>query len=59
MSLDVVYLELNEGKDVTDIVSAGKAFTAATKQLERMLMEWMGKKVHRVFNQLISNHYLN
>ncbi|KPI95637.1 Sec1 family domain-containing protein 2 [Papilio xuthus] len=44
MSLDVVYLELNEGKDVTDIVSAGKAFSEATKQLEGMLVEWMGKK---------------
>ncbi|XP_045536535.1 sec1 family domain-containing protein 2 [Papilio machaon] len=44
MSLDVVYLELNEGKDVTDVVSAGKAFTEATKQLEGMLVEWMGKK---------------
>ncbi|VVC97547.1 unnamed protein product [Leptidea sinapis] len=24
-SLDVVYLELNEGKDVTDVITSGKA----------------------------------
>ncbi|XP_061716299.1 sec1 family domain-containing protein 2-like [Cydia pomonella] len=44
VSLDVIYLELNEGKDVSDVVAAGKAPTEATKQLEGMLLEWIGKK---------------
>lgn len=45
VSLDVVYLELNDGvKDVSD-VSSGKAGTEGAKLLERMLLEWMNKKV--------------
>ncbi|XP_068633189.1 sec1 family domain-containing protein 2-like [Battus philenor] len=44
VSLDVVYLELNEGKDVTDVVTAGKASSEARKQLQEMLVEWIGKK---------------
>ncbi|CAG5045028.1 unnamed protein product [Parnassius apollo] len=44
VSLDVVYLELNDAKDVSDVIAAGKATTEATKQLEGMLVEWIGKK---------------
>ncbi|XP_041979051.1 sec1 family domain-containing protein 2-like [Aricia agestis] len=44
VSLDVVYLELNDGKDVTDVISSGRAPAEATKQLESMLIEWIGKK---------------
>ncbi|XP_038209861.1 sec1 family domain-containing protein 2-like [Zerene cesonia] len=43
-SLDVVYLELNEGKDVTDAIASGKAPAEATKQLEEMLLDWIGKQ---------------
>ncbi|CAG4971455.1 unnamed protein product [Colias eurytheme] len=43
-SLDVVYLELNEGKDVTDAIASGRAPTEATKQLEEMLLDWIGKQ---------------
>ncbi|KAJ0176524.1 hypothetical protein K1T71_007703 [Dendrolimus kikuchii] len=43
VSLDVVYLELNEGKDVSDIIATGKGPAEATKQLEGMLLEWIGK----------------
>lgn len=46
VSLDAVYLELNEGKDVSDVISAGRGPTEATKQLEEMLIEWMDKKVY-------------
>lgn len=46
ISLDLVYLELNDGKDVSDIIATGKASSEATKQLEGMLVEWIGKKVH-------------
>lgn len=49
VSLDVVYLELNEGKDVSDAVAAGKAPTEATKQLEGMLLEWIGKQVRSYY----------
>lgn len=49
VSLDVVYLELNEGKDVSDMVAAGKAPAEATKQLEGMLLEWIGKQVCNYF----------
>lgn len=46
VSLDVVYLELNDGvRDVSDVVSSGKAGTEGAKLLERMLLEWMNKKV--------------
>nr|XP_026499658.1 sec1 family domain-containing protein 2-like [Vanessa tameamea] len=44
VSLDVVYLELNDGKDLNDLVSSGKAQAEATKLLENMLLEWIGKK---------------
>lgn len=45
VSLDVIYLELNEGTDVSDVVAAGKAPAEATKQLEKMLQDAMGKTV--------------
>ncbi|XP_063825674.1 sec1 family domain-containing protein 2-like [Ostrinia nubilalis] len=43
VSLEVVYLELNEGKDVSDVIAAGKVQAECTKQLEKMLQEWIGK----------------
>lgn len=45
VSLDVVYFELNLGKDVSDVVAAGKGPQEATKILEDMLYESIGKKV--------------
>lgn len=45
VSLDVVFLEINEGKDVSDVITAGRGPAEATKQLEAMLIEWIGKKV--------------
>ncbi|CAH0751571.1 unnamed protein product [Diatraea saccharalis] len=48
VGLDVVFLELNEGKDVSDIIAAGKGQTECTKQLEGMLCEWIGKKQYAV-----------
>lgn len=45
ISLDVVLLEINEGKDVSDVITAGRGPAEATKQLEAMLIEWIGKKV--------------
>ncbi|VVC97546.1 unnamed protein product [Leptidea sinapis] len=47
-SLDVVYLELNEGKDVTDVITSGKAVSEATKELERMLKDAIGKEQYAV-----------
>ncbi|CAH4028408.1 sec1 family domain-containing protein 2-like [Pieris brassicae] len=44
ISLDVLYLELNKDKDVTDVVTSGKATSEATKQLERMLTGWIDKQ---------------
>ncbi|CAG9561771.1 unnamed protein product [Danaus chrysippus] len=44
VSLDIVFLELNEGRDVSDIVSSGRAPGEATKYLENMLNECCGKK---------------
>ncbi|XP_026736435.1 sec1 family domain-containing protein 2-like [Trichoplusia ni] len=44
VSLDVVYLEINDGKDVGDAVSSGRGPAEATKQLESMLVEWIGKR---------------
>ncbi|XP_013194849.2 sec1 family domain-containing protein 2 [Amyelois transitella] len=43
VSLDVVFLELNEGRDVSDVVSAARAPAEAIKQLEGMLQDAMGK----------------
>ncbi|XP_045772551.1 sec1 family domain-containing protein 2-like [Maniola jurtina] len=44
-SLDVVYLELNDGvSNASDVTTAGKAGTEAAKRLERMLLEWINKK---------------
>lgn len=45
VSLDVVYMELNENKDVSDILASGRAPAEATKQLESMLLEWIAKTV--------------
>lgn len=45
VSLDVIYTELNEGRDVSDVVTAGKAPAEAAKQLEVMLLDWIDKKV--------------
>lgn len=45
VSLDVLYLELNKDKDVTDIVTSGRAPNEATKQLEGMLSVWINNKV--------------
>lgn len=50
----MVYLELNDGKDVSDMVAAGKAPAEATKQLESMLLNWIGKKV-RFYSCFIQN----
>ncbi|CAK1551211.1 unnamed protein product [Leptosia nina] len=47
-SLDVVYLELNKDKDVLDVVSSGRAPAEATKQLEGMLSDWIGKQPNAV-----------
>ncbi|KAI5635219.1 sec1 family domain-containing protein 2 [Phthorimaea operculella] len=44
VSLDVVFLEINEGQDVSDVIAAGKGQTECAKQLESMLVEWIGKK---------------
>ncbi|KAL0883011.1 hypothetical protein ABMA27_016495 [Loxostege sticticalis] len=44
VSLDVVFLEINEGKDVSDVIAAGKVQAECTKQLEGMLQDWIGKK---------------
>lgn len=40
-----MYLELNEGRDIGDVVSSGRAPGEATKYLENMLIECCGKKV--------------
>lgn len=45
VSLEIVYLEMNEGKDVSDAMLAGKAQAEATSQLENMLKEALKKKV--------------
>lgn len=45
VSLDVVYLEVNEGRDVSDVISSGRGPIEATKQLEMMLVGWIGKTV--------------
>ncbi|XP_045448073.1 sec1 family domain-containing protein 2-like [Melitaea cinxia] len=44
VSLEIVYLEMNEGKDVSDAMLAGKAQAEATSQLENMLKEALKKK---------------
>lgn len=46
VSLDVVFLEINEEKDVSDVIAAGRGTAEATKQLEAKLIEWIGKKVY-------------
>ncbi|KAJ8731251.1 hypothetical protein PYW07_004415 [Mythimna separata] len=43
VSLDVVYLEVNDGRDVNDVMVSGRAPIEATKQLEMMLIGWIGK----------------
>lgn len=43
-SLDVIYLELNEGKDVSDVIASGKGPSEAIKQLEGMLLECLKKE---------------
>ncbi|XP_059052148.1 sec1 family domain-containing protein 2-like [Achroia grisella] len=42
-SLDTVYMELNEGKDVGDVIAAGKGTIEATKILETLLLDAIGK----------------
>ncbi|XP_052741463.1 sec1 family domain-containing protein 2 [Bicyclus anynana] len=45
VSLDVVYLELNDGlKNANDVVASGKAGMEAVKMLEKMLVGWMKEK---------------
>uniref|UniRef100_A0A2A4J3N2 Sec1 family domain-containing protein 2 n=1 Tax=Heliothis virescens TaxID=7102 RepID=A0A2A4J3N2_HELVI len=44
VSLDVVYLEVNDGRDVSDVIASGRGSIEATKQLEMMLIGWIGKK---------------
>lgn len=39
-------LEINEGKDVSDVIAAGRGPAEATKQLEARLIECIGKKVY-------------
>lgn len=43
VSLDVVYLELHEGKDVSDVITAGRGPAEATKMLEDMMVQWIGR----------------
>ncbi|XP_026761722.2 sec1 family domain-containing protein 2-like [Galleria mellonella] len=43
VSLDTVYLELNEGKDLGDVIAAGKGPAEATKLLEALLLDAIGK----------------
>lgn len=43
VSLDVVYLEVNDGRDVSDVMISGRSPIEATKQLEMMLVGWIGK----------------
>lgn len=57
MSLEVVYLELNEGKDVSDVIASGRGQAECTKQLEGMLQDWIGKKVS--FFYTIFSAFLN
>lgn len=45
VSLETIYLELNEGTDVSDVIAAGRAPAEAAKQLEGMLLEWIDKNV--------------
>lgn len=45
VSLDIVYMELNDNKDVSDTLASGRAPAEATKQLENMLLEWIAKSV--------------
>ncbi|CAH2215956.1 jg2667, partial [Pararge aegeria aegeria] len=45
VSLDVVYLELNDGlRDVTDTLAAGRAAAEGAHLLEQMLLSWNNKR---------------
>ncbi|CAH2096040.1 unnamed protein product [Euphydryas editha] len=44
VSFEIVYLEINNGKDVSDTVLAEKAQAEATNQLENLLINWVGKQ---------------
>lgn len=48
-------MEINEGKDVSDVIAAGKVQAECTKQLEGMLQDWIGKKVCIFINHVYQN----
>lgn len=52
----MVYLEINEGKDVSDVIAAGKVQAECTKQLEGMLQDWIGKKVCIFINHVYQKY---
>ncbi|KAL4716701.1 hypothetical protein ACJJTC_004820 [Scirpophaga incertulas] len=43
VGLDIVYLELNQGKDVSDVIMSGKGPSECIKQLETLILDWIGK----------------
>lgn len=45
VSLDIVYLEMNDEKDENDVISSGRAPAEVTRKLEGKLAVWIGKKV--------------